>query len=128
MGQYPRSGWGDLNTAGFATVMSLISILSDFRASKLDQSQLFARVESLLTDNGENLDELLSSLQQIHAMSPLPLSTFVGLKKHLLAAAAPKTVWRRLEGERLMASSGNESCVRAPGWASRSLTLTDDFR
>src|SRR5689334_7764 len=69
----------------------LIHILSEFRAGRLDQPQLFSRVEALLEAGGKNVDDLLANLQQEHAMTPLPLATFVGLRKHLLASAAPKT-------------------------------------
>lgn len=66
--------------------------LTDFRAGRLSQAELFARAESLLNDDADNAHSILEELQQEHAKAPLPLATFVALRKHLNAASAPKTV------------------------------------
>ena len=67
-------------------------LLVDFRAGRLSQAELFVRAESLLNDDGDNIHAILEELQQEHAKAPLPLATFVALRKHLNAASAPKTV------------------------------------
>src|SRR5215831_4172924 len=69
----------------------LVNILSEFRAGNLDQAALFANMAALLSVEGENLDSVLEALQEEHASAPLPLGTFVALRKHLMAVSAPKT-------------------------------------
>lgn len=70
----------------------LVHYLSEFRAGRLSQAQLFTRAESLLSGNGDNVNAILEELQQEHAKAPLSLTAFVALRKHLSAVAAPKTV------------------------------------
>jgi len=73
-------------------MQQLLHIVSQFRTGSLDQAQLLARVAALLNKNGDNLDDVLAAVQQEHAIAPLPLGTFVALRKHLYAASAPKTI------------------------------------